>query len=135
MTSSLAVSESANPIASVSRIAVSSRFAARRSVGKETSPASCRIRKQLGESDQVEGGACEYEEPVDLGQAAQLDLPHPRDRFQPPEGWFDTRAGVLTLRVASMSSGAPIDRAPARPREILRHVRGGLQLAHQVHEA
>ena len=88
-------------------------------------PSSCRSRQQLGQADQVERRAGEDEEPVDVREAAQFDFAHPGDGLQPPERRFDARPRVLTLRVARVPGRAPIDRAAAAPREVLRHVRRG----------
>ena len=100
----------------------------------DTSPCSD-TRQQLGQPQEIERGAREHEEPVDLRQAAQLHLPHPGDRLQPAEGRLDARPRVLTLRVARMPGRAAVNRTAAAPREVLRDVRRGVELAHQVDES
>ena len=91
-------------------------------------------RQQLGQPDQIERGTREHEEPVDLGQPPQLDLPHPGDGLQPAKGRFDARPRMLTLRVAVMTRRARVDGAAATPRHVLSDVRRGVQLAHQPDE-
>src|SRR4051794_24176787 len=85
------------------------RSAGCEATGEDTSSRSWRTRQHLRQSDQIEGGNREHEEPVDLRQAAQLDLTHPGDGLQPPERRFDPRPRMLTLRVAVMTGGADIE--------------------------
>lgn len=103
-------------------------------VCKETEAASCRPRPQLGPSNQVEGGTGEDEQPIDVGQSAQLHLPDPGDRFQPSERGFDPRARVLALGVPRVPRGARIDRTAARACHVLRHVGREAQVARKADE-
>src|SRR5215203_2403551 len=66
----------------------------------DTSPSSGGPGQQLRQPDQIESGAREHEEPVDLRQSPQFDFPDPRDRFQPAERRFDAGPRMLTLPVA-----------------------------------
>ena len=50
--------------------------------GEDTSPSSCAHGQQLGQPNQIEGRTREYEQPVDVGQAAQLHLANPGDGLQ-----------------------------------------------------
>src|SRR5215467_12537060 len=88
-------------------------------VSDETSPSLCGLRQQFRQPDQIERGAGKYHEPVDLRQAAEFDLAHPADRFQPAERRFDPGPSVLTRGVARVPRRASIDRAPAPSRQIL----------------
>src|SRR5688500_17906176 len=81
------------------------RAAGRRPNG-ETSPSSGGPGQQFLQPDQIDGGAREDEEPVDLWQPAQFHLAHPGYGLQPPERRFDPRSRMLTLRVAVMTRGA-----------------------------
>lgn len=101
---------------------------------KDTSPVSCGPRQQLWQPDQIERSAREDQQPVDLFQAAQFDLPSPGDRFEPTKCRFDPRPGMLTHRVARMPRGAAINRAAARSVEILRDVWRATQFARDVDE-
>src|SRR5215208_4075259 len=101
---------------------------------EDTSSRSWRTRQQLRQSDQIEGGTREHEEPVDLGQAAQLDLTHPGDGLQPSERRFDPWPRMLTLRVAVMTGGAGIEGTAPRSGEVLRDVGCRPELAHQGHK-
>ena len=56
------------------------------------------------------------------------------DRLQPTKRRFDSRARVLTHRVARMPSRAGIDRAAARSRQVLGDMRGGAQLARHINK-
>ena len=100
----------------------------------DTSPSSRRLCQQLRQANAVERGACEDEEPIDVGQTTQFDFADPRDGFQPAERRFDPRPRMLTHRIAHVSCRPAVDRATARTREILRYVRGGPQLAREVDE-
>src|SRR5581483_8024724 len=100
----------------------------------DTWPSSCRSRQQLGPSNQIVGRAREDEEPIDLRQPAQLELAHPGDRLQPPEGRLDAGARVLTHRIALMAGGAAVDAAAPPSRQVLGDRWRGVQLPHQTHE-
>src|SRR6516162_11295128 len=85
---------------------------------EDTSPPSCGPRQQFRQSDQIERGAREHKQPLDVRQAAELNLPNPGDRFQPPKRGLDARPGMLTHRVARVPRRARIDRTPTPPLEI-----------------
>src|SRR5215831_7380502 len=123
---------SSNRVFSRSRSAVAWLFEGASRPSGDTSPSSCRSRQQLGQPNQIEGRAREDEEPIDLGQPAQLDLANPGNGLQPPEGRFDARSRVLTDRIALVTGGAAVNRTAAWPRQVLRDVWGGVQLPHQV---
>src|ERR1700686_170853 len=74
------------------------RSAAPDGLGGDTSPVSGRLRQQFGQPDQIEGRAREYEQPVQLLEAAEFDLPHPGDRLQPTKRGFDAGSRMLTHR-------------------------------------
>src|SRR5947207_1394999 len=69
-----------------------------------------------------------------LRQEAQLDLAHPGDRLQPPEGRFDPQSRMLALRIALVTRGASVNGAVARAGHILCGVRRSVQLAQQPDE-
>lgn len=77
----------------------------------------------------MNAAAAKQNEPMDVRQATEFDLPKPRDRFQPAERRLDARPGVLTLGVAGMTRRPLIDRAAARARRVLRDMRREPQLA------
>src|SRR4029453_2524863 len=103
-------------------------------VGEDTYPSLRQPWQQLRQADQVERGAREDEQPIDVRQATELHFADPRDRLQPAERRLDARAGMLTLRVARMPRRAGVDRTAARAREILCHVWRRPQLARQVNK-
>src|SRR5437016_10072372 len=96
--------------------------------------ASYRPRQQFGQPNQVERGTGEDEQPIDVGQPAQLHLADPGDRLQPPERRFDPRTRVLALAVPLVSRGAGIDRTAAAPRWMLRDVWRDAQVARKADE-
>src|SRR4030095_14562037 len=82
---------------------------------REDTSASLRpLRQQLRQSDQIERGAREDEQPVDLRQAPEFHFADPGDRLQPAECRFDARTDMLTLRVARMARRARVARTAAR---------------------
>src|SRR5215203_5812305 len=68
----------------------------------------------------VEGRAGEDEERVHRGEPAQLHLAQTGNRLEPRERPFDARPCMLTHRVARVSRGAGIDRAPPASGVVLR---------------
>src|SRR5205809_5573392 len=93
-----------------------------------------RLRSQFRQSQDVERSAREHEQPVHVGQSPQFHLAHPGDGFQPPEGRFNSRSRVLTLRVAVVSCRAGIDRTTTASRWVLRDVRRDAQVAGEADE-
>src|SRR6516164_3036702 len=96
---------------------------------EDTSTFSCGRRKQLGQSDQVVGGAREDHQPLDVRETAEFHLAQPADRFQPAERRLDAGSGVLTHRVARVPRHAAVDRTAAWPIQILRNMGRAAQLA------
>ena len=91
-------------------------------------------RAQRDDPFDVERGAGEDEERVDGREAAQLHLPEPGNRLQPRKRALNARPRMLTHRVARMSRGASIDRAPAGSGVVLCDVWRRVDLAHLVNE-
>src|SRR3954466_9745954 len=83
----------------------------RSGVNEDMSPSSCGPREQFGQPDQIEGGAREHHEPVDLREPPEFDLADPADGVQPAERGFDAWSSMLTLGVTPVPGRAGIDRA------------------------
>ena len=75
---------------------------------------SCRLGPQRDEPAEIEGGAREPKEPVDLRESSQFHLPHPGDRLEPAKRRFDPGPRVQTLRVTLVARGPRVDGAPPR---------------------
>ena len=88
----------------------------------ERRQASCRHRHQRDEPAEIEGGAREAKEPVDLRESAQLHFPDPGDRLEPAKRRLDPWPRMQTLRVAVVPGGARVDGAAAAALQVLRHV-------------
>jgi hypothetical protein len=89
----------------------------------ETSLSSCRSRQELGQAHQIERRTREHGEPIDIGEAPQLEFANPRHRLQPTERRLHARARVLAHRLPVVPHGAAVNRTAARPREALSDVR------------
>src|SRR4029450_13314350 len=72
---------------------------------EDTSGSLRPLGRQLRRSDQIDRGAREDDQPVDLRQAPEFHFADPGDRLQPAECRFDGRTDMLTLRVARLAGG------------------------------
>ena len=72
---------------------------------------------------------------LDVRQTTQFDLAQPRNRFQPAKRWLDPRTRVLTLGVAVVAGGSPINRTAAVAAGTLRDVRRHAEGPHILDEA
>src|SRR5712692_3686045 len=78
---------------------------------------------QVPHAHQVVGGRGQGEHPVHLENPTMPYLPQQRDRLQPPETFFDALPLLLAEPIPFMARRPPINRAPAPPLLVLRHVR------------
>ena len=90
---------------------------------------SCRLRQELGDADQVVGGERQGERHADALESAEFGLPAAADRLQPAENLLDPLALVLAHGIARMPRRTAVDRRAAAL-VVLRHVRGGAEVAH-----
>ena len=75
--------------------------------------ASGRLRDEIAPPDQVVRRGAEGKHPIDETAAPVAEFPKQRHGLQPPKGLLDQLAFALTERVAGMTGGAAINRAPA----------------------
>ena len=99
--------------------------------------ASCRLRQQLGDADQVVGGERHDERHADPLEPAKLGLAAAAYRLQPAENLLDSFTLRLSECIAGVPGLVPVDRrAPPRPLGdvgVLGDVRRDLQVA-QLHD-
>src|SRR4029077_3829264 len=69
------------------------------------------------------GGARERKHPIHLQRSAMPHLAQECNRLQPSKTFFDALPFLLADAIARVLCGAPIDRAAASSRQVLRHVR------------
>src|SRR5580765_9043652 len=89
---------------------------------------------QVAHAHQIVSGAGEGEQPMHFAHSAMPHLPHQRDSFQPAEAFFDSLPLSLAHGVARVPRDAAIDRATARPRMILCHMRRHPQIPALFHK-
>jgi hypothetical protein len=89
----------------------------------------CRRRK-VAHPNQIVGGECQSEYPVDSQESAVTRLAQPGDGLEPTKDFFYTFALLLTNRVARMTSGAIIDDAG----QLARNVGSDLVVTQLLHE-
>src|SRR5271170_4843223 len=70
----------------------------------------CR-RREVAHPNQIVGGECQSEYPVDSQESAVTGFAQPGDGLEPTKDFFHTFALLLTNRVARMTSGTIIDDA------------------------
>src|SRR5271169_347289 len=70
----------------------------------------CR-RREVAHPNQIVGGECQSEYPVDSQESAVTGLAQPGDGLEPAKDFFHTFTLLLTNLVAWMTSGAVIDDA------------------------
>jgi len=83
---------------------------------------------QIAHTHQIVGRAGEDENPIPAAHSAMPNLAHPRNGLQPAEALFDGLPLSLAHGVAHVSRGAAVNRATARSRIILRHMRSHSQI-------
>lgn len=101
--------------------------------GTQGTDSSC--GEQVGQSDQIVGARLQLEHPGHTSETAELGLCHAAHALDPAIGFLDPLANNLAHLVAAVAGGAAIDGGTAAPVEVLRHMRGGVQLARGGHEA
>ena len=79
------------------------------------------LSEQFRQADEVIGGHCEGELPIDLEQAAMPHLAQAGHCLGPAESLLDAFADALRDRIAGMTGGALVDRRAAA-RGVLRDV-------------
>ena len=90
--------------------------------------------RQISHAHQIVGRAGEGENPRHFAHSAVPHFAQPRHRLQPAETFFDAFPLALTDLVSRMPRGTRVNRAAARPRMVLRHVRRHLQMPALRHE-
>jgi hypothetical protein len=88
------------------------------------------VASSFRQADEVVGGVCQGEHPIDAGQAAMTGFAQPRCRFGPPEGLLDALAQRLADGEAGVPGGAWVDRRAPVGR-ILRDVRGQIAMVEE----
>jgi hypothetical protein len=83
-------------------------------------------RHYVAPSDEVVGGQCQSEHPIDQGEPAVVRFPQPANGPDPTEDLFDPFALALTERVSGMARGALIDNTGL----VASEMRGNPMLAH-----
>src|SRR5271169_1597262 len=89
---------------------------------------------QIPHAHQVVGGAAEGKDPVHFAYSAMSQLPHERDRLQPSETFFDSFSLLLTEGITRVPRCPLVNRTPAAPSQVLRHVWHYPQMAALGHE-
>src|SRR5207245_11656589 len=89
---------------------------------------------QISHAHQIVGGTGEGKNPVHFTDSTMTQLPQERNRFQPPEAFFDPLPPLLTQTIAKVTRRAPVDGAPAIPLQILCDMRRYPQVATLRHE-
>ena len=76
-------------------------------------------RAQISHAHQIVGGTGEGKDPVHFTNSTMMQLPQERNRFQPPEAFFDPLPPLLAQTIAKVTRRTPVDGAPAIPLQIL----------------
>lgn len=92
-------------------------------------------RQEVTHSHQVVSGERRQRCGLDLAQAAKRRAPQQSDALRPAEGLFDQLARLDAQGIATMARCASADRRTAGPLEVLRNVRGDVQLLHVADKA
>src|SRR3954453_15274192 len=89
-----------------------------------TTPSGRRLNwNQFSQPHQIVGRCREGEDPPHFENAAMFQFAQQGDVFQPAETLLDPLAFLLTLGIAGVPRGAPIDGAAAPSAVVLRHMR------------
>src|ERR1700689_2752244 len=75
---------------------------------------------QVSHAYQVVGGARERKDPIHLQRSAMPNLAQECNRLQPAKAFFDALPFLLADAIALVLRGAPINRAAASSRQVLR---------------
>jgi hypothetical protein len=89
---------------------------------------------QISHAHQIVGGTSEGKDPVHFANSTMTQLPQERNRFQPPEAFFDPLPPLLAQTIAKVTRRAPVDGAPAIPLQILCDMRRYPQVATLSHK-
>src|SRR6266851_8327276 len=89
---------------------------------------------QIPHAHQVVGRTGEGEDPVHFAHSAMAHFPQQGDGLQPTEAFFDPLPLLLAPTIASKMRGSSVNRAPAPPSQILRHMRRHSQMTTLGHE-
>jgi len=85
-------------------------------------------RPEIPHPHQVVSGGREGKDPTNFEDAAMPDLPHERNGLQPSEALFNSLPLDLADPIAGVPDCSRINRAPARPIIVLRHMRGNVHV-------
>src|SRR6266403_5688759 len=102
-------------------------------IGRVPAGLSCRLGQQISHSYQVISRCREGEHPSDSIRPPEPGFSLQRDGLHPAEDFLNALALPLTQRVAFVSRGSSVNRAPLVGR-MLRHMRSNVQAAQLLDE-
>jgi len=101
-----------------------------------TSPSSsCRLRRQIANTQQVGGCRCQGETPSDSLHPSEARLALQGDRLPPAENFLHPFAFGLTCLVAGVAGRPSIKGTPAPAGRVLRYLRSGPQVPYRRHKS